>query len=195
LLEAGVIRAAFAAGLLLAGVGEVAAAPEMFQVEPEASSAQFAVTHFGVFTQHGRFGGTQGTIVLDAEQRSGSIDLVIDATSINTGWHARDAWLRGEEMFDVAHYPVVQFRSTKLVFDQARLTGIAGLLTLHGVTRPIELKVERIECGGETGKGRDCGAGAVSTIRRSQFGMDYALGLVSDEVELSLQITARWRPQ
>ena len=189
------IRAAFAAGLLLAGVGEAGAAPEVFQVEPEASSAQFAVSHFGLFKQRGRFGGTQGTIVLDAEQRSGSIELVIDATSIDTGWHARDAWLRGEDMFDVAHYPVVQFRSTKLVFDEARLTGIAGLLTLRGVTRPIVLKVERMECGSEAGAREDCGAGAVSTIRRSQFGMDYALGLVSDEVELSLQVTAHRRPQ
>ena len=122
------IRAAFAAGLLLAGVGQVAAAPELFQVEPEASSAQFAVTHFGIFKQRGRFGGTQGTIIFDAAQQSGSIELVIDATSIDTGWHARDAWLRGEAMFDVAHYPVVQFHSTKLIFDQARLTGIAGLV-------------------------------------------------------------------
>jgi polyisoprenoid-binding protein YceI len=190
-----VIRAAFAAGLLFAGVGGVAAAPEVFLVEPEASSAQFVVTHFGVFKQRGRFGGTQGTIILDAEQRSGNIDLVIDATSIDTGWHARDAWLRGEEMFDVARYPIVQFRSTKLVFDQARLIGIAGLLTLHGVTRPIELKVERMECGSEIAEREGCGADAVSTIRRSQFGMDYALGLVSDEVELSLQVTAHRRPQ
>ena len=189
------IRAAVAAGLLVAGVAEVAAAPEIFQVEAEASSAEFSVSHFGVFKQRGRFGGTQGTIVLDAEQRSGSVELVIVATSIDTGWHARDEWLRGEEMFDVAHYPVVQFRSTKLVFDEARLTAIAGLLTLHGVTRPIVLKVERMECGSETGVHEGCDASAVSTIRRSQFGMDYALGLVSDEVELSLQVSTHRRPQ
>jgi polyisoprenoid-binding protein YceI len=184
----------FAAALAFAGAGLADAAPEVFQVEPGASTAQFAVNHFGFFTQRGRFGGTQGTIVLDAEERSGSIELVIDATSIDTGWHTRDAWLRGEEMFDVAHYPIVRFRSTKLVYDQAALVGIAGLLTLHGVTRPITLKIERMDCGRQTGAREACGADAISTIRRSQFGMDYALGLVSDEVELSLQVTARRRP-
>lgn len=184
----------FAAALAFASAGLADAAPEVFQVDPEASSAEFAVNHFGFFTQRGRFGGTQGTIVLDAEEKSGSIELVIDATSIDTGWHARDTWLRGEDMFDVAHYPIVRFRSTKLVFDQAALVGIAGLLTLHGVTRPITLKIEHMDCGRQTGAREDCGAGAVSTIRRSQFGMDYALGLVSDEVELSLQVTAHRRP-
>jgi polyisoprenoid-binding protein YceI len=190
-----IFLATIAAGLALICSGGARAAPEVFQVEPEASSAEFAVNHFGVFKQRGRFGGTRGTIVLDAEDHSGSIDLVIDATSLDTGWPARDAWLRGEDMFDVARFPAVRFRSTNLVFNETRLTGIAGLLTLHGITRPVVLKVERMECGRRGNEVRDgCGAEAVSTIKRSQFGMDYALGWVSDEVELSIQVTAHRRP-
>ena len=189
-----IFPAAIASALAL-GACAARAAPEVFQVEPEASSAEFAVNHFGVFKQHGRFGGTRGTIVLDAEGHSGSIDLVIDATSLDTGWPARDAWLRGEDMFDVARFPVVRFRSTELVFNESRLTGIAGLLTLHGVTRPVVLNVERMECGRRGNGARDgCGAEAISTIKRSQFGMGYALGWVSDDVELSIQVTAHRRP-
>lgn len=189
-----IFRAAIAAGLALACAGGARAAPEVFQVEPEVSSAGFAVSHFGVFRQRGRFGGTRGTIVLDAEGHSGSIDLVIDVTSIDTGWPVRDQWLRGEDMFDVARFPVVRFRSTELVFNQTRLIGITGLLTLHGVTRPVVLKVERLECGRRGDEARDdCGAGAVSTIKRSQFDMDFALGWVSDEVELSIDVTAHRR--
>src|SRR5262249_7332373 len=129
------------------------------------------------------------------EGHSGSIDLVIDATSIDTGWPVRDEWLRGQDMFDVSRFPVVRFRSTELVFDRTRLIGIAGLLTLHGITRPVVLKVEHLECGRAGDEAReDCGARAVSTIMRSQFGMDYALGWISDEVELSIQVTAHRRP-
>jgi polyisoprenoid-binding protein YceI len=168
----------------------------VFQVEPERSSTEFAVSQFGVFRQQGRFGHTSGTIVLDPESHSGSFDLVVDATSIDTGWNVRDNWLRGEDMFDVAHHPVVHFRSTRLVFDQSRLVEVAGLLTLRDVTRPIVLKVERLQCGHDAAAAHDgCGASAASTIRRSDFGMNYALGLVSDEVSLSFQVTAnRVRP-
>jgi len=188
------LLAAIAASLSLACASGARAAPEVFQVEPEASLTAFAVNHFGLFRQRGHFGRTRGTIVLDAEGHSGSIELVIDATSIDTGWPARDEWLRGQDMFDVSHFPVVRFRSTELVFDQTRLIGVAGLLTLHGTTRPIVLKVERLECGRAGDEVRDgCGAKAVSTIMRSQFGMDYALGWVSDEVELSIDVTAHRR--
>jgi polyisoprenoid-binding protein YceI len=105
------------------------AAPEVYRVEADLSSTEFAVSHLGLSKQHGRFGRTEGTIVLDPEDHAGSLDLVVDATSVDTGWNARDAWLRGEHMFDVAHYPVMRFRSTELVFDQTRLIGIRGLLS------------------------------------------------------------------
>jgi polyisoprenoid-binding protein YceI len=176
-----------------AGAG---AAPEVYRVEADLSSTEFAVSHLGLFKQHGRFGRTEGTIMLDPEDHAGSMDLVVDATSVDTGWNARDAWLRSEYMLDVAHYPVMRFRSTQLVFDQTRLIGIAGLLTLRDVTRPIVLKIERMQCGREPDGGREgCGAGAVSTIKRSEFGMTYMLGLVGDDIDLSFQVKAfRVRP-
>jgi polyisoprenoid-binding protein YceI len=185
-----------AASFALACAIDASAAPEIYRVEADLSSTEFSVNQFGLFKQHGRFGRTEGTIVLDPEGHAGSIDLVVDATSVETGWDARDAWLRSEYMFDVAHYPVMHFRSTQLVFDQARLIGIVGLLTLRDVTRPIMLKIERMQCGRELEGGREgCGAGAVSTIKRSDFGLTFALGLVGDDIDLSFQVTAvRVRP-
>ena len=155
------------------------------------SSTEFAVSHLGISKQRGRFGRTEGTIVLDNDEHAGDIDLVIDATSVDTGWSVRDAWLRGEDMFDVAHFPVMHFHSTQLVFNHDRLIGIAGMLTLRDVTRPVILRIERIQCGRDPDGGREgCGAGAVSTIKRSDFGLTYALGLVGDDIELSFQVTA-----
>jgi polyisoprenoid-binding protein YceI len=167
------------------------AAPDTYRVDPELSSTEFAVSHLGLSSQRGRFGRMEGTIVIDPEGHTGAIDFVVDATTVDTGWGARDAWLRGEDMFDVAHYPVMRFHSTQLVFNQERLIGIAGLLTLRGVTRPVILKIERMQCGSDPDGGFEgCGAGAVSTIKRSEFGLTYALGLVGDDIDLSFQVTA-----
>jgi polyisoprenoid-binding protein YceI len=180
-----------AAALALACTGVAAAAPEVFDVEPELSSTEFTVTQLGFLSQRGRFGRTQGRIVLDAEGHTGSVEFVVDASSIDTGWGPRDAWLRGADMFDVAHYPMMRFSSTRLVFEQTRLVGISGLLTLRGRTRPVVLKIERMRCDpGTEGAPEGCGADAVSTIRRSDFGIGYAPGLVGDEVKLSLQVKA-----
>jgi len=175
----------------LAFAGGARAAPETYRVDTQLSSTEFAVTHLGISKQRGRFGRTEGTIVLDNEGHTGDIDLVIDATSVDTGWSARDAWLRGEDMFDVARFPVMRFHSTQLVFNHDRLIGIAGMLTLRDITRPVILKIERMQCGRDPDGDREgCGAGAVSTIKRSDFGLTYALGLVGDDIELTFQVTA-----
>jgi polyisoprenoid-binding protein YceI len=186
-----VCKGALAAMLLCALTGSAVAAPDAYRIDTELSSTEFSVSHLGLFRQRGRFGRTEGTIVLDSKEHSGAIDLVVDATSVDTGWGVRDVWLRGEDMFDVAHFPVMRFQSTQLVFNGDRLIGVSGLLTLHGVTRPIALKIERIECGPESDGGREgCGAGAVSSIKRSEFGLTYALGLVGDEIDLRFQVIA-----
>jgi len=177
--------------LLTAQADVVQAAPESYRVEAQMSSTEFAVTHLGLSRQRGRFGRTEGSILIDPQEHSGTIDLVVDATSIDTGWAVRDAWLRGEDMFDVARFPVVRFESTQLVFNQERLIGISGLLTLHGVTRPVVLKIERMQCGVIPDSGREgCGAGASASIKRSDFGLTYALGLIGDDIDLNFQVVA-----
>lgn len=175
----------------LGGAAMVAAAPELYAVEPALTSAEFAVSHFGIFRQRGHFGETRGTIVLDAEHHAGEIEISVDATSIDTGWHARDAFLRGKDMFDTARYPTVRFRSTQLVFAGERLIGVAGELTLRNVTRMVALKVERLECDrAAAGRSDVCGVDAATSLKRSDFGMNYAPGLVGDDIDLSFQVTA-----
>jgi polyisoprenoid-binding protein YceI len=186
----------FAAAMLVATVGsaqagEAAEALSIYRVDPDLTSAQFAVRHLGLSMQHGHFGRTRGTIMLDSEAHAGRIDFIVDASSVDTGWGPRDAFLRGEDMFDTAHYPVVRFHSTRLAFDSARLVGVSGELTMHNVTRPVELHVARLDCGRDPESGRDgCGAEVDTTIRRSDFGMRYAPGIVGDDIGLSFQVTA-----
>ena len=188
----GVARGACTVVLLAFGYASNShAAPDLFRVDPELSTAEFAVSYAGVFRQQGRFGRTEGTVVLDPEEDTGAIDLVVDAKSIDTGWSVGDAWLQSEDMFDVARFPVIRFRSTQLSFDHARLVGVAGWLTLRGVTHPVKLEIRRMECGRELDAGREgCDAVAVSRIKRSDYGLSWGLGFIGDDIDLNFRVTA-----
>ena len=129
--------------------------------------------------------------MLDADSHAGSIDFAIDASSIDTGWSVRDNFIRSENMFDAVRFPTVHFRSTQLTFDDTGRAGASGELTLRNVTRPVAVKVERLECGPEWGSGRQgCGVAVVSSIKRSDFGMTFGLPFVADNIDLSFHLTA-----
>jgi polyisoprenoid-binding protein YceI len=167
------------------------AEPPTYRAESSLTSLEFTVSHFGLSMQHGRFREAWGRIVYDPATASGSVDFVVDPASVDTGWDLRDAFLRSEEMFDIADYPVLRFRSRHLTFEGARLVAIDGDLTLHGVTRPLTLSVARLECGRNPADGQEgCGAEASGQLHRSDFGMDFARTLIGDDVELRFFVTA-----
>ena len=169
----------------------VAAAPEVFRIDPGLTHAEFEVGHFWVTTLRGRFSRADGTIVLDSLERAGSIDFTIEADSVDTGWTIRDEFIRSEHMFDASHFPKMRFRSTRLAFDHTGLVGASGELTMHNVTRPVAVKVERIECASEgSGESNRCGVSVVSSIKRSDFGMTFGLPFVGDDIDLSFHLTA-----
>lgn len=186
---------AFATGAAIVYGAPARAGPEVFRVDPALTHAEFAVSHFWVTRLRGSFGRAEGTVVLDPDGHAGSIEFSIDASSVETGWSVRDDFIRGENMFDAARYPIVRFRSTQLIFDHVRLIGAAGELTLHNVTRPIVLKVERMDCATQPDSGREsCGVAVISSIKRSEFGMKFALPFVGDDIDLSFHLTAHRVP-
>jgi len=168
---------------------QASAAPEVYRIDPAATRAKFAVAHLWVTTLRGSFGRMQGTISLDSERHTGSIDFTVDADSVDTGWPVRDDFIRGERMFDASRFPHVRFRSTELSFGAAGLSGASGELTMHNVTRPVAVRVERMDCGPES-RGERCGVAVGSQIRRSDFGMTFGLPFVGDEIDLWFQLTA-----
>jgi polyisoprenoid-binding protein YceI len=168
-----------------------ASAAATFRVATAQTNLGFAVSTFGIGTHRGSFDLTSGTIRLDPERRTGSIDFVVDVGSVNTGWALRDAFLKSDLMFDVERYPSIRFRSTRLDFDGARLVAVDGEMTLHGVTHPVRFDVARMDCGANTGTGSGaCAASVSGHISRSEFGMSFAVPLVGDEVALDLSIRA-----
>jgi polyisoprenoid-binding protein YceI len=167
------------------------AEPPTYRVEPALTTLEFSVSHLGLSLQRGRFREAWGRIVYSPDAATGSIDFIVDPASVDTGWNLRDAFLRSDEMFDVDEYPVLRFRSNRLVFADGRLTAVDGELTLHGVTRGVTFKVTRLQCGASPVDGREgCGAEASGTVHRSEFGMGFAASLIGDDVELRFLVTA-----
>ena len=177
--------------IALAIVAGAAADAATFRVVVDQTSVAFAVSNFPVGSHEGRFELSSGTIVLDPERRAGSIEFVVDARSVSTGWDLRDAFLRSDLMFDAQRYPSIRFRSTRLAFEGSRLVAVDGEMTLHGVTLPVRFDVARIDCGAETSPASDrCGASVRGSISRSAFGMPFGYPFVGDDVALEFSIRA-----
>lgn len=185
------IRVAFAAFAALVALPAVA--QETYVIDPVHSQPQWVATHIGFSKQHGSFGKVTGKIVLDRAAKKGSIDVSIDATSIRTYSDPLDQVVKGERFFNVEKFPTLTFKSTNLTFDDDKLVGADGELTMIGVTKPVSLKVANFTCGEQAfNKKPMCGAEATATIKRSDWGMTdgLKLGNPGDDISLIIPVEA-----
>ena len=188
-LAATLLAAALSLSTTIAGIAH--AAPESYTADPAHTYANFEVNHLGFSTARGMFTSTSGNIVLDRSARTGSIDITIDTASLYTGHAKRDEHLRGEDFFNVAQFPTMRFKSTTPRFHKGDLNGADGELTLLGKTLPVTLTVTSFNCGQHPiAKKPVCGANAVATIKRSDWGMNAYVPALSDAVHLEIQIEA-----
>lgn len=180
---------AFALATLLAPA--VHAAPETFVIDGTHTFPRFEYSHFGYSRQANRFDRTSGTVTLDRAAQSGSVDVVIDAASVSTGYAVFDQHLRGEDFFDVAKHPNITFKSESMKFDGDKLKQVEGVLTIKGIAKPVTLEVNSFHCMPHPMRKKDaCGANATTQIKRSDFNMGKHVPHVSDEVVLSIPIEA-----
>lgn len=168
-----------------------AAAAETYTIDPRHTFPGFEVSHLGISTQRGRFNRTRGQIALDRAAKSGWVLIEVDPASVDTGDAQLEAILRSETFFDADTHRYVYFRSTGMEFDGERLARVPGELTLLGVTRPLTLTVQSLNCGvSPVNKKETCGADVTATLRRSEFGMTRHIPAVGDEVRLLIQVEA-----
>jgi polyisoprenoid-binding protein YceI len=185
------VAAALALAGALAGASVARGAPEEFIVDVTHTFSHFEVVHLGISTYRGRLGVKSGTIFLDPDLGTGSIDVVIDPATVSTGYEKLDAILRDDDLLDTAHFPAVTFRANILAFEKGALRTARGELTFLGVTRPVALNVERFGCTRKPFLVQyRCGADAIAVFRRSDFGMTSYQTWVSDEVTVRVQIEA-----
>lgn len=167
------------------------AAPETYIIEGTHTMPRFEYSHFGYSTQVSRFDKTSGTITLDRAAKTGSVDVVIDAKSVNTGYPLFNEHIQGEDFFDTAKYPTITFKSKALKFDGDKLASVDGDLTIKGVTKPVTLTVTSFHCMPHPMRKKDaCGANATTRIKRSEFNAGKHAPYVSDEVTLTIPVEA-----
>jgi polyisoprenoid-binding protein YceI len=167
------------------------AAPETFNVEPTHTYPRFEYSHFGYTNQQQRFDKTSGKIVIDRAAKTGSVDVSIDTTSVNTGYALFNQHIQAEDYFDTARYPAITFKSTKVRFDGDKPVAVEGNLTIKGVTRPVTLTVTSFHSMPHPMLKKDAiGANATARVKRSEFNMGKNVPYVSDEVTLTIAVEA-----
>ncbi|MBW8371507.1 MAG: YceI family protein [Thiobacillus sp.] len=165
-----------------------------YQLDPSHTFPQFEIDHLWFFTERGQFARVQGSLEYDVKQHTGILEVVIDATSLDTGNDERDAVLKGAGWFDISRYPTITFRSQRFIFEQDQLAAIEGKLTMLGMAQPMRLEIARIQCVlNLASRKRRCEADASGTLQRSRFGMRTGQPFIGDEVRLRIQ--ARTYPE
>ena len=172
------------------------AATETYLLDPTHTNPNFSVNHLGMSTVYGHFERATGKVVLDRAAKTGSIEVKIPTATISTGdakrtdgQRSRDDHLRSTDFFNVAEFPDMVFKSTKLSFSGDKLQTAEGTLTLLGVTKPVTLTATAFNCGVNPMIKKDmCGADLVGSIKRSDFGMKYGVPEIGDEVKLFIAV-------
>lgn len=166
-------------------------AADSYTIDPSHTHPSYEISHMGFSVQRGRFDSVHGKLTLDRAAKTGTADVTIDVASISTGVPKLDEHLKSEDFFNVAKFPTLTFKASRMGFQGDKVVSIPGELTLLGVTKPVTLAVERFVCGPHPMlKREDCGAEATATIRRTDFGMTKYVPLVGDEVKLIINVEA-----
>ena len=172
-----------------------------WKFDPPHSSAEFSVRHLGVAWVRGRFMKMSGLADFELDNPEvGSVEVSIDAASINTGDEKRDNHLRSADFFDVAREPVITFKSTSVKKGEGAQYEVTGDLTMRGITKSVALVLtflgSRAIPSGEGAAETRAGFMAKITINRHDFGISWdmplAMGvtMVGGEVDVTLNVEA-----
>jgi polyisoprenoid-binding protein YceI len=195
---------AWSAVLLIAAANCAAAHPVSYTIDPDHTYPSFAADHMGLSTWRGKFNHSSGKITLDRANRTGTVHIVTQVDSINFGNPPlKEMVLRDAipaplcktqcTFFDAAKYPTATYDGKLADFVDGAPTRVIGHLTMHGITRPLDLKIEHFKCMPDMMvKPRErCGAEASATFDRADFGIDAGKSFGLDmEVDLQIQVEA-----
>lgn len=150
------------------------AAPATYEMDPEHTYPSFEADHMGISVWRGRFNKTSGKVLLDKAAGTGTVEVSIDTASIDFG-HAKVAeYVAGPEQLDAARYPTITYKGRLGGFRNGAPTTVTGELTMHGVTKPVSLKINSFKCIPHPMLKRDyCGADVSGSFKRDAFGLDY----------------------
>ncbi len=174
-------------------VGSALATPVTYMVDPSHTYPSFEADHMGgMSVWRGKFDKSSGTIVLDKEKGSGTVDITVDTSSIDFGHEKLNEHAKTPDMFDVAKYPTATYKGKLANFKNGAPTEVQGEFTLHGVTKPLTLTIDQFLCKpNPLVKKEVCGADAHGSFNRKDFGVGFGenYGFKMD-VKLAIQVEA-----
>ena len=187
------MKIVLSAAVLTLAVGSALAAPVTYEVDPGHTYPSFEADHMGgLSVWRGKLDKSSGTIVLDKDKSTGTVDITIDTSSIDFGHEKLNEHAKSKDLFDVANYPTATYKGTLAKFVNGSPTEVDGQFTLHGVTKPLTLKIDQFLCKpNPMTKKEVCGADAKATFNRKDYGMAFgeAYGFKMD-VKLAIQVEA-----
>lgn len=166
------VAAAFVA--CAASFGAPALAADTYQLDPKHTYPSFEADHMGGLSiWRGKFTKTTGTVTLDRDAKTGTVDVTVDPSSVQTGNAELDKHVVGPEFLDAAKYPTATYKGTQIVFDGDTPKQVIGAFTLRGVTRPLNLDIVSFRCMPHPMLKREvCGVEATGVFNRADYGVD-----------------------
>ena len=180
------------AALLCAASLSARAENAHYTIDPTHTYPSFEADHMGISVWRGKLDKSSGGVDLDKAAGTGNVDVTLDLSSIDFGLDALDTWAKGKDFFDVTNHPTATYTGKLVDFVDGKPTRVAGTLTLHGVSRPVDLRIGLFKCIPHPIFKRElCGADATGTFDRSAFGLnagkDYGFRM---DVPLRIQVEA-----
>ena len=165
------------------------AKPITYEIDSSHTFPAFEADHMGGLSLwRGKINSTSGEIVLDKDKETGSVNVIMDMSTIDFGHEGMNKHAKNSDMFDVEKYPEAVYKGNLTDFIDGAPTRVKGSLTLHGVTKPVDLDIKSFKCRLHPFKLKQvCGADAYGNIMRDDFGVDYAKRL-GFKMEVALRI-------
>lgn len=180
------------ASVLSLGAFSAAHAAETYAFDPTHTNIVWHTSHFGFSSPSGRFGVTEGTLTLDeAAPQNSAVAVTIDVAGLVTGIEKFDAHLKSADFLDTAKYPTATFKSSKVELTGKDTANVTGDLTLHGVTKPVTLKIKLNKIGeSPITKKKTAGFTGEIVLSRSEFGITQYVPGVADDVHIRIEAEA-----
>jgi polyisoprenoid-binding protein YceI len=175
---------AFAAG--------VSAAPVTYEIDSAHTYPSFEADHSGgVSLWRGKINSSTGRIVLDKEAGTGTVEVTMDMKTIDFGHQGLNDHAQTPDIFDTAQYPTATYQGRLVDFRNGAPTAVEGNLTMHGVTKPVRLTLNSFKCAPHRSGREVCGADALATIDRSEWGVNFGQNFGFDmKVTLRISVEA-----
>ena len=182
---------ALAAACATLAAGAASASAVTYNLDPSHTYPSFEADHLGGLSKwRGKFNKSSGVVTLDRAAKTGTLDVKIDTASIDFGHNKMNEHAMSPDMFDAQAYPEATYKGKFSKFAGDVPTEVDGVLTLRGVSKPVKLEIREFKCIQHPMLKREaCGADAVGTFNRADFGVDYGVKMgFKPEVKLAIQV-------